>query len=520
MNYQKQQKTRGDDGIDIFVFFEALFEVLWKLTKVFFEITLNAFANIPWKKADFYILFVPFHILAFSIGYHFVHLRILHWIWPSLFSVKVLTFLSKAPMWLHVGGCISFVWFVTILLYGLGAFLKKKLYQKNLDLVGLSNAKGQTPSIKKITKKDKYRKQLLIHSHGVGINRFKLKKEDLQSAFGQIIEDMKPLPRNQRYILIKLTTMNLPQSCTYEDLEEHIEKPYSFAIGESLAGIELCDIGSLPHLMLAGVTRSGKSNFLKQMLLGLVEHSEHLQMYLIDLKGGVEMKEFSELSNVQVTKDSVGAVTSLSQIDGELKKRFRYLEKKGHKFIDPLRDKMDRIVVAVDEASDLYAKGGLNKADKELIEEAQRYTDQIAKKGGAAAINLIICTQKFVKEVIPTVIADNLTGKMCFRVTSRPASQNVLGTNDAANLSKVAGRAIWRVGNKLMEVQTPYIPDDILQERIVLIKEAWEAKEPEKRNFGAMIDSKEGKEAGSVMCLKTATRNFKNAKKSNHHAKR
>ena len=284
--------------------------------------------------------------------------------------------------------------------------------------------------------------------------------------------------------------------------------------------MELCDIASLPHLMLAGVTRSGKSNFLKQMLLGLADHSQHLQMYLIDLKGGVEMKEFSELPNVQVTKDSSNAVACLAHLNEELERRFAYLEKEGHKFIDPKRDKMDRIVVAVDEASDLYAKGGLGKEEKELIENAKKYTDQIAKKGGATAINLIICTQKFVKEVIPTVIADNLTGKVCFRVTSRPASQNVLGTDDAAKLPKVAGRAIWRVGNKQMEVQTPYIPDDILEERIALIKEAWEAKEPEKKNFKTMLDSTAGKEAGSVMCSKTTTRTSKNAKKSNHHAKR
>ena len=515
MNYQKQQKTSANEGMDIFVFFEGL----WKLTKIFFEITQNAISNIAQKSTDFFIVFVPVLLLPFSMGYHLLHLKALHFLWPSLFSLKVIIFLSKAPLWVHISGCYSFMFFWIILFFGLGTFFQKKSYQESLDLVGLRNAKGGNASIVKVTKKDAYRKQLLIQGPGIGIHRFQAKEKDLESAFGALIEDIKPT-RNQKHILINLTTMNLPRKCDYEELQDCIEEPYTFLVGESLAGVELCDMDSLPHLMLAGVTRSGKSNFLKQLLLSLLDHSEHLQMVLVDLKGGVEMKGFSQLPNVKVTKDSGEAVTCLSQVNEELKRRFAYLEKRGFKSIDPERDEMDRIVVAVDEASDLYAKGGLSKADKELIEEAQQYTDQIAKKGGAAAIHLIICTQKFVKEVIPTVIADNLTGKMCFRVTSRPASQNVLGTDDAFGLSKVAGRAIWRVGNKLMEVQTPYIPDDILQERIALIKEAWETKE--KKNFCSVVDSQEGEEANSAvdeqLSKNSKEEDLKNAK-SDYHPK-
>ena len=45
MNYQKRQKTSANEGMDIFVFLEGL----WKLTKIFFEITQNAISNIAQK---------------------------------------------------------------------------------------------------------------------------------------------------------------------------------------------------------------------------------------------------------------------------------------------------------------------------------------------------------------------------------------------------------------------------------------------------------------------------------------
>ena len=89
----------------------------------------------------------------------------------------------------------------------------------------------------------------------------------------------------------------------------------------------------------------------------------------------------------------------------------------------------------------------------------------------------------------------------------------MLGTDDAAKLPKVAGRAIWRVGNKQMEVQTPYIPDDILEERIALIKEAWEAKEPEKKNFNIMLGAKK-KDKRKPLIKTNQNRSYKNGQRN------
>ena len=485
-------KKSSHEGIDILVILEGI----WKLTKIFCEIGGKGLGNIPWRRLEFYTFFIPLLYFAFCFGRNYTYLKFLHWVCPALFSPKVVLFLGKAPMWFHVGGSLCFWLGLLIFLYGIGDFWERRKYQWNLDSVGLKNAKGQIPTVVKITTKDQYRKSLLIRSHGIGVDRFENREKDLVSAFGHIVESIQPA-QDRRYTVIDLTTMSLPRHCVYEELQEHNQKPYTFVVGESLRGVELCNIADLPHLMLAGVTRSGKSNFLKQMLLSLLDKPEPIQMFLIDLKGGVEMKEFSELPNVEVTKDSGTAVACLSQVNEELQKRFKYLEEKGRKSIDPETDEMDRLIVAVDEASDLYARGGLGKAEKEIIQEAQKYTDQIAKKGGAAAIHLILCTQKFVKEVIPTVIADNLTGKLCFRVTSRPASQNVLGVDDAFNLPKVAGRAVWRVGNELTELQTPSISNDIIREKISILKQAWKSKE--KKNFKPVIDLKKGREVNSYV---------------------
>src|SRR5690606_15051130 len=103
--------------------------------------------------------------------------------------------------------------------------------------------------------------------------------------------------------------------------------------------------------------------FFKQVLMSLLRSSPRLQMYLIDLKYGLEMIDFAAAPNVKVAKTPDEAINVLKLVNAEMQRRFEYLEAKGHKHIVPERDDMDRIIVAVDEASVLYAKR--NKIDSD-----------------------------------------------------------------------------------------------------------------------------------------------------------
>jgi S-DNA-T family DNA segregation ATPase FtsK/SpoIIIE len=149
-----------------------------------------------------------------------------------------------------------------------------------------------------------------------------------------------------------------------------------------------------------------------------------------------------------------------------MERRFQYLEKNSFTEIVPERDQLDRIVVAVDEASVLFTVGKLSKKAKATAEGARELTDKIAKLGRAAGIHLILATQKVVKETIDTRVQTNINAKMCFRVNTIASSMTVLNNKRASELPDVKGRGIWSVGSKDLVVQVPYLNNEEIIEEL------------------------------------------------------
>ena len=224
---------------------------------------------------------------------------------------------------------------------------------------------------------------------------------------------------------------------------------------------------------MAGTTGGGKSVYFKQVLLGLLKSSDHLQMYLIDLKGGLEFRPFSTLPNVKVVKTIEDAVTVLTMVKAEMEARFAHLEDSGKEKITPGRGGFDRIIVGVDEASVLYANAAKDSEDYELIVRARNLTEHIAKLSRAAAIHLILATQKVTRETIDTRIQENMSGRMCFKLNTLEGSLRVLGNGKACDLPSIPGRGFWQLGNDLVEVQAPYVDGESLERGIEEVQEEY-----------------------------------------------
>ena len=177
---------------------------------------------------------------------------------------------------------------------------------------------------------------------------------------------------------------------------------YSFVVGEGLNGPIVKSILDFPggHLLIAGTSGGGKSNWFKATLLSLIETSPHAEFFLLDFKGGVEFTPFGSFPNVSVEKDMQGALRKLRMVVEEMNSRFEYLEKKGKPSIVPKRDEVNHLFLAVDEASLLYGKVAKTDPHFENVAEARQLTNDIAKRGRAASISLILATQKITKETI------------------------------------------------------------------------------------------------------------------------
>ncbi len=429
---------------------------LFKALKAFSKLIWYGVIRIPQQKKEFFLLIVPGAIFTTAIGANLKHLEWAHRIYPQMFTPDNCDFFYQLGIGANVAFLLFFYIFLILAFLGTRAFAEWNKYQKAIDLLGLKNALDKKPMLVRIDKLSKGKTKLIINSVGIGLDEYEKKKSRLVASSGENVETIKSC-QNKKLIEVLLTARPLPSKCDYKDFVDELKEEYSFIVGESVEGPITQSIRELPHLLIAGTTGGGKSVFFKQAITGLLETSPHLQMYLLDLKGGVEFTKFEVFPNVRVAKSIQESLVFLRVVKTEMKRRFKLLKKNGHEYIEPKRDKLDVIVLGVDEASILYMLGSKKDSNYEQAMEARKITDEIAKLGRAAGIHLILATQRVTVKTIDTNIQENVEGRVCFRMNTFQGSNLVLGNKKAMELPDIAGRAIWAKGNTFLEVQAPYL---------------------------------------------------------------
>lgn len=466
------------------------------------------------------IFLIVLYIASYEIVSHAGHYYLLHSFSADIFTPKRLGWLNRFPKYQHIW--VLFILGLMPLLFLAGIRLRfiRTKYQKLFESIGLKNQVGQTPILvtklhddeedltwkgtlesqwkfvketaksfglnilravfnkaKEIFKKkiEPKKLRLVFDTKNIPLLEFENRKPALEAAFNKSIEQM-ALWKGRRLVCITFTTEELKDFVTFEDLLKRVAlKENHFYIGQAVEGPITQDISKLPHMFIAGTTGGGKSVFFKQTLVGILNSTPHLQLYIIDLKQGLEAADFKDAPNVKIIKTISNAVALLRRVQREMKERFEYLESSGSKEIIPARDKKERIIVAVDESSVLHMKRDRNDDDYKVAMEARSLLDSLSKLSRAAAINLILATQKVDRETIPTTVQENISGRMAFKANTLQGSLVVLGNKDALELPDIPGRGIWKLGSKQIYIQAPFINEDKVQEHCKQIKKEFEA---------------------------------------------
>ncbi|NRA47116.1 MAG: hypothetical protein HRU09_19375 [Oligoflexales bacterium] len=414
-----------------------------------------------------------------------LHIQWLHDLAPEILSYERLKWVYKYSVYQHA--TVLFIPPFLCLVVFIGAWVRSERGRYHMIFLktGLTNGAGETPKLLKKMKVDKYRSSLHLAANSISLKDFQAKKDRLEATFKRTIESIE-YGNNQGRIIITFSTAKFPSHVSYEKIRLQKDLPEdSFFLGSTIDQVKYQKVSELPHLLIAGTTGSGKSMFFRQALLVLLESSKHLQMYCIDLKGGLEMIDFKASPNVKVVKQIDRAVALLREIKKEMSNRFEYLEKNGLKHIVPERDHMDRIIVAVDEASVLYMSRNKYDEDYQASIEARQLADSIAKVSRAAGIHLLLATQKLDKTVIPTSVSENISGRMAFRANSLQGSLAVMGTKDALDLPEIPGRGLWNFGTQKVMLQTPFVSEETVKQRCIEI--AKEFNSGDRKLFNPMI---------------------------------
>lgn len=220
-------------------------------------------------------------------------------------------------------------------------------------------------------------------------------------------------------------------------------------VGRSLEGrlsIDLVRDG--PHLLVAGTTGSGKSEFLRTLVLGLAlnQPPEHLTVLLVDYKGGSGLGPLASLphcvgSLTDLSSESTGR--ALASLRAELRRRERLCSEYAADDLDDLRRVAPgacppRLVIVIDEFRSL--SDDVPTAIPDLM--------RIASLGRSLGVHLVLATQRAQGVVTPDLRA-NITASVLLRVQTPMESQDLLGTPAAAELPvDLPGRAFLRRGSE------------------------------------------------------------------------
>ncbi|WP_104117067.1 FtsK/SpoIIIE domain-containing protein [Arthrobacter sp. B1805] len=221
----------------------------------------------------------------------------------------------------------------------------------------------------------------------------------------------------------------------------------SALVGDSGTGhvsIDLVDDG--PHLLVAGTTGSGKSEFLRTLVLGLAmdQPPEHLALLLIDYKGGSGLGALAGLPHcVGNLSDlsSESTARALVSLRAELRRREHLCaEHCAHDVVELRRVAPSscppRLVVVIDEFRMLSDE--VPSAVPDLM--------KIAALGRSLGVHLVLATQRPQGAVTPDMRA-NITSSILLRVQTAMESQDLLGSGLAADIPiDLPGRAFLRRG--------------------------------------------------------------------------
>lgn len=220
-----------------------------------------------------------------------------------------------------------------------------------------------------------------------------------------------------------------------------------------------------PHLIGGGTTRYGKTNLIKVVITSLIlNNPNNVELYLIDLKAGVEFYKYRNLRQVKCVATNVGEAHDLLTIAmKKLEAQKEYYRDNGWSNVveTPIKN---RTFIIVDEAGDLVPESFMTKQEKAVHAECQWMLAHIARIGGAFGFRELFFSQYTTADVLPRQIKQNCDAKICFKIQNDYASEVVLGDGftQAAHLPKIRGRAIYKNGADLYELQVPLITDEVM----------------------------------------------------------
>ena len=236
--------------------------------------------------------------------------------------------------------------------------------------------------------------------------------------------------------------------------------PLTFAIGKDIVGkAVIADLATMPHLLVAGQTGSGKSVMINDILTSLLYRNSpsDLKLILVDPKQ-VELTPYNDVPHLltPVIHEPERTISALKWAVAEMERRLRTMAGVGKRNIEEYNklkpdEKMPYVVIVIDELSDLMMMAA---------RDVEALIVRVAQKARAAGIHLILATQRPSVNVITGLIKANVPARIAFTTVSQIDSRTII---DQMGAEKLLGRGDMLYTTSSMpapkRVQAAYVDD-------------------------------------------------------------
>jgi S-DNA-T family DNA segregation ATPase FtsK/SpoIIIE len=261
----------------------------------------------------------------------------------------------------------------------------------------------------------------------------------------------------------------------------------TLAMGKDINGrIVTADLNSMPHLLIAGSTGSGKSVAINAFIMSLLYKAtpDDVKLILVDPKR-LELGNYEGVPHLHtpiITEPKL-ASNALRNAVREMERRLKVLAEKGVRNIDQYNRLFEEntpslfdegsearplpyIVIIIDELADLMMLDGQN---------VEASITRLAQMARAVGIHLVLATQRPSVDVITGLIKANFPARISFRVATKIDSRTILDANGAEALLGRGDMLYLPNGSaRVHRVHAPFVTE----KEIAAVVEFWKAQAP------------------------------------------
>jgi S-DNA-T family DNA segregation ATPase FtsK/SpoIIIE len=282
----------------------------------------------------------------------------------------------------------------------------------------------------------------------------------------------------------------------------------TISLGKDINGrLVVADLATMPHLLIAGSTGSGKSVAINAMIMSILykANPDQVRLILVDPKR-LELGVYEGVPHLYtpiITEPKLAA-NALRNAVREMERRLKLLAEKGVRNIDQYNRLFDEtpnlfesndaekegplpyIIIIIDELADLMMLDGKN------VEESVTRLAQMAR---AIGIHLVLATQRPSVDVITGLIKANFPSRISFRVATKVDSRTILDANGAEALLGRGDMLYLPSGSaRVNRLHAPYVTE----KEIAATVEFWRAQGTAQYRQGFLESPKDEKAEGSA----------------------